>query len=204
MAWCGARPPCPRPDRRRTLPRWPASGPSCPTAARSTRTGRRCSTRYGDGSRRARVWSALRAGPVVRALAGDARPLSEGYLVVRDGERFLEGYVDLLVDGGPDGLTVLDYKTDRARTEEEKAAKWVHYAPQLAAYARAVERVTDRACPGQQQLRLRPPGWGAPAVAARPVVVSGPLATIGDPHKESRWLLVLRGHGAFARQGARP
>lgn len=99
---------------------------------------------------------------LVRALAGDARPLSEVYLVVRDGERFLEGYVDLLVDGGPDGLTVLDYKTDRATTDEEQADKRVHYAPQLAAYARAVERVTGRA-PRSNDLVFARPGGAPPS-----------------------------------------
>lgn len=90
-----------------------------------------------------RVRSALAAEPLVRALAGDGRPLSEVFLVVRDGERFLEGYIDLLV-AASEGLTILDYKTDRAITEVEIEAKRQRYAPQLAAYGRAVEHVVGR------------------------------------------------------------
>ncbi len=91
-----------------------------------------------------RVWSALHDDALQSVLDPDARTLSEVYLVVQDGERFLEAYIDLLVDGGPGSLTILDYKTDKASTEAEIAAKKVRYAPQLAAYARAVEKITGR------------------------------------------------------------
>ena len=91
-----------------------------------------------------RVWSALHGDALQSVLDPDARTLSEVYLVVQDGERFLEGYIDLLVDGGPGSLAILDYKTDKATSDAEIEAKKVRYAPQLAAYARAVEQITGR------------------------------------------------------------
>jgi ATP-dependent helicase/nuclease subunit A len=104
-----------------------------------------------------RVWSALQAEPLQRALSEAGRALSEVYLVGREGDRFLEGYIDLLVDG-PEGLAVLDHKTDRATTEAEMAAKREHYAPQLAAYARAVEQVTGRTVASAELVFAKPGG----------------------------------------------
>ena len=105
-----------------------------------------------------RVWSALGSDALLSALDTDARTLSEVYLVVHDADRFLEGYIDLLVDGGPGALAILDYKTDRATTDAEIAAKQEHYAPQLAAYARAVEQVTGAAPSSTGLIFARPGG----------------------------------------------
>lgn len=105
-----------------------------------------------------RVWSALGAESLRGAVELDARTLSEVYLVVREGDRFLEGYIDLLVDAGPESLSILDYKTDRATTDAEVAAKQEHYAPQLAAYARAIEQVTGRAASFTGLIFARPGG----------------------------------------------
>jgi ATP-dependent helicase/nuclease subunit A len=105
-----------------------------------------------------RVWSALRDDILQRAVSTDARTLSEVYLVVLDGDRFLEGYIDLLVDGGPGGLSILDYKTDRAASDADIAAKQAHYAPQLAAYARAVEQVTGQTPTSTDLIFARPGG----------------------------------------------
>ncbi len=103
-----------------------------------------------------RVWSALGSDVLAAALTRAAGALPEVYLVVHDGDRFLEGYLDLLIDE-PGGLSILDYKTDRATTEAEIAAKRQHYAPQLAAYARAVEQITGRA-PRTTDLIFAKPG----------------------------------------------
>jgi ATP-dependent helicase/nuclease subunit A len=105
-----------------------------------------------------RVWSALRDDILQSALSTDARTLSEVYLVVLDGDRFLEGYIDLLVDGGPGGISILDYKTDRATSGAQIAAKQAHYAPQLAAYARAVEQVTGQTPTSTDLIFARPGG----------------------------------------------
>lgn len=61
-----------------------------------------------EGDVESRVWSALGAESLRSAVDLDARTLSEVYLVVRDGDRFLEGYIDLLVDAGPESLSILD------------------------------------------------------------------------------------------------
>ena len=53
------------------------------------------------------------------------------------GGRTVEGVIDLLVET-PDGMVVIDYKTDTVRSAAERAAKAAAYAPQITAYTRAV------------------------------------------------------------------
>ncbi len=55
----------------------------------------------------------------------------------------VEGFIDLLVADGDD-LTVVDYKTDTARTDAELDAALERYRPQGAAYALALEEVLGR------------------------------------------------------------
>ena len=57
------------------------------------------------------------------------------------GDRFVEGYIDLVLRRA-DGLVVVDYKTDSAKTDTELDAKTEHYGPQLRAYARALQSAT--------------------------------------------------------------
>jgi ATP-dependent helicase/nuclease subunit A len=52
----------------------------------------------------------------------------------------LEGFVDLLVRT-PDGLVVVDYKTDQAPDDAAIDAAAAHYAPQGSAYALALQEV---------------------------------------------------------------
>jgi ATP-dependent helicase/nuclease subunit A len=60
------------------------------------------------------------------------------------GDRLIEGYVDLLYED-PDGrLVVVDWKTDRARTEAEIDASLARYRDQGAAYAVALAQATGR------------------------------------------------------------
>ena len=55
-------------------------------------------------------------------------------------EILLQGVVDCcIVENG--ALTVIDYKTDRVRTEEELKERSAFYAPQLRAYVRALRRI---------------------------------------------------------------
>lgn len=82
------------------------------------------------------------------ALASDAVQLAaarphhrELYVAAPIGERMIEGYIDLLVET-PEGLVVVDYKTDSARSEAEIDAKLAAYELQGAAYAVALEAVT--------------------------------------------------------------
>ncbi len=65
----------------------------------------------------------------------------EVYVAAPVGAHVLEGYVDLLVDT-PEGLVVVDYKTDTVRSEAEVDEKLAAYELQGAAYAVAVEEVT--------------------------------------------------------------
>ena len=68
--------------------------------------------------------------------AGDYLPGLEGEQVL------LQGVVDCwFVD--EKGITVLDFKSDRVRPGEE-GERAAHYAPQLSAYSRALERITGR------------------------------------------------------------
>ena len=53
----------------------------------------------------------------------------------------IEGYVDLLIER-PDGLVVVDYKTDAASTEAQIADALDRYELQAAAYAVALEKAT--------------------------------------------------------------
>jgi ATP-dependent helicase/nuclease subunit A len=105
-----------------------------------------------------RVWSALHDDALQSIIDPDARTLSEVYVVVQDGEHFLEGYIDLLVDSGPEVLAILDYKTDKASSDAEIEAKKVRYTPQLAAYARAVEQITGRTPSSTDLVFARPGG----------------------------------------------
>jgi ATP-dependent helicase/nuclease subunit A len=58
-----------------------------------------------------------------------------------EGEQLLlQGVVDCCLDEG-DGLVIIDYKTDRVRTEEEIAQRGKLYRGQLISYAKAMERI---------------------------------------------------------------
>ncbi|GAB2854973.1 UvrD-helicase domain-containing protein [Nocardioides pacificus] len=91
------------------------------------------------GEVHARVERALTSKQVAAA-GTSGRFWREVFVVAQDGERYVEGFVDLLVED-EDGLRVVDYKTDHARTDDERALKTKHYQPQLQAYAAALSRV---------------------------------------------------------------
>jgi ATP-dependent exoDNAse (exonuclease V) beta subunit len=80
------------------------------------------------------------AAPSVRT-AATARVAREMYVAAPVGDRVVEGYVDLLVRA-PEGLTIVDYKTDHVAGDREIDARASEYALQLAAYAAAVEGAT--------------------------------------------------------------
>ncbi len=88
------------------------------------------------------------AARVRAALASDAVGLAvanvhykELYVAAPLGDRVVEGYVDLLIET-PDGLIVVDYKTDSAKSEADIDAKLAAYELQGAAYAVALEAAT--------------------------------------------------------------
>ncbi|HEX7095063.1 MAG TPA: UvrD-helicase domain-containing protein, partial [Acidimicrobiales bacterium] len=91
----------------------------------------------------ARAARAALESPAVRQAHGATRVWHELFVAapVHDGV-VLEGFVDLVADT-PDGLVVIDYKTDRVEPDGIDRAL-ATYRPQAAAYALALERATDR------------------------------------------------------------
>jgi ATP-dependent helicase/nuclease subunit A len=87
-----------------------------------------------------RVATALRSD-VVQQAGQSGRAWREVYLIVRDGERFVEGYIDLLAEPSEGKLVVVDYKTDRVDSADDIAAKEAYYAPQLTQYQHAIRAV---------------------------------------------------------------
>jgi ATP-dependent exoDNAse (exonuclease V) beta subunit len=65
----------------------------------------------------------------------------EMYVAAPVGASTLEGYVDL-VHRGPDGLVVVDYKTDAWHDDDDLDAKVARYRLQGASYALALEIAT--------------------------------------------------------------
>jgi ATP-dependent exoDNAse (exonuclease V) beta subunit len=83
--------------------------------------------------------SALATHTVREAVAGELR--RETYVATTFGGRTLEGYIDL-VYRIPEGLVVVDYKTDAVASDADIAEKVARYRLQAAAYAVAVAEVT--------------------------------------------------------------
>ena len=87
----------------------------------------------------AMVRSALDA-PAVRAAAAHPHH-KELFVSAPLGDRVIEGYVDLLVET-PEGLVVVDYKTDSVAGPAAIEEKLATYELQGASYAAALEEVT--------------------------------------------------------------
>lgn len=85
--------------------------------------------------------SALGA-PIVSAAATGAEHWRELFIAAPVGARVLEGYIDLLVRG-PDGLVIVDYKTDRWSGPVQTEERVGRYRVQLAAYGAALEATLD-------------------------------------------------------------
>ncbi len=81
--------------------------------------------------------SALRA-PIVQDVVGGFPHWRELFVAATVGDRVLEGYVDLLVRT-PDGLVIVDYKTDQWSGPVQTAERLERYRLQLAAYGAALE-----------------------------------------------------------------
>ncbi len=89
----------------------------------------------------AMVRAALASSDVQRALRG--RYWREIYVGAPVEGRVLEGFVDLLLEG-PDGLEVVDYKTNQVESESDLDALMTANRIQGAAYAVAVEEAVGR------------------------------------------------------------
>ena len=120
----------------------------------------------------ARLARAALDSEIVRtAVAG--RHWRELYVGAPIGAGILEGFVDLLFDG-PDGLEVVDYKTDQVRADDDLDRLVEHYRLQGAAYAAAVEAATGRRVVRCTLLFLR----DGVAVARRLVDLADATATV--------------------------
>jgi ATP-dependent exoDNAse (exonuclease V) beta subunit len=75
--------------------------------------------------------------------ASQCRHFREVYVGVPDGDRVLEGFIDLLYEDG-DGVAIVDYKTDGWKNVADLEAKVEHYQGQMRAYARAVRESVGR------------------------------------------------------------
>ncbi len=103
-----------------------------------------------------RVAAALRSD-IIRTAVESGRCWKELYVGAPVGSRVLEGFIDLLVDG-PDGLVVVDYKTDSASTPAELDRALERYSIQGASYAVAIEQALGRPVERCVFLFLRPGG----------------------------------------------
>ncbi|MFN3254702.1 MAG: UvrD-helicase domain-containing protein [Ilumatobacter sp.] len=83
------------------------------------------------------VRSAL-AAPIVRSMAAGAEHWRELFIAAPIGARVLEGYIDALVRT-PDGLLIVDYKTDSWSGPVQTRERVGRYRTQLAAYGAALE-----------------------------------------------------------------
>ncbi|MGI9030250.1 MAG: UvrD-helicase domain-containing protein, partial [Ilumatobacteraceae bacterium] len=119
---------------------------------------------FGYEDRVAALCRSALAAPIVRTAAGGAEHWRELFVVAELCGKVLEGYVDLLVRTD-DGLVIVDYKTDRWRDADDRAARADRYRRQLAAYGVALGRLLPERIAGGVLVWCRPDG---PAVQ-RPV-----------------------------------
>lgn len=85
--------------------------------------------------------------PIVRSVVDGAEHWRELFIAAPVGDRVLEGYIDLLVRT-PDGLVIVDYKTDQWSGPVQTAERIGRYRTQLAAYGAALEATLDEAVVG--------------------------------------------------------
>ena len=89
----------------------------------------------------------VRAPAVQAAVAPGARHWREVPVAASIDGLLVEGFIDLLVEHG-DSFVVIDYKTDRAPSDDDLDAALDRYTPQGAAYALALEAVLGRPVTG--------------------------------------------------------
>jgi ATP-dependent helicase/nuclease subunit A len=96
------------------------------------------------------------AAPIVRT-AVTVEHHRELFVAADVDGRVLEGYVDLLVRA-PEGLVIVDYKTDQWPGDASRAERIERYRRQLAAYAVALERILGERVVRGVLVRCRPDG----------------------------------------------
>ena len=85
---------------------------------------------------------------------GSANYYREVFVSTKLGDRLVEGFIDLLIDA-PDGITIVDYKTDRLTTKQVQELG-PEYEVQLGLYAWAVGETTGKPVREATLLFLRP------------------------------------------------
>ncbi len=123
------------------------------------------------------VRSALSAD-IVKACT-QHRHYKELYVAAPVGSITVEGYVDLLVET-PDGLVVVDYKTDSVNSEADVDKKLAHYALQGTAYALAIEAATGMSVVDVQFIFAKPGGPIVRSVVDLDAQRNAVLTAVGD------------------------
>lgn len=90
-----------------------------------------------------------------RYVAGEADFYREVFVSAALDGQLVEGFIDLLIHG-PDGMVVVDYKTDSVDTDEGMKAAVQQHAIQLGLYTWAAQEVTGRRVREAALLFLRP------------------------------------------------
>ncbi len=93
---------------------------------------------------------------VARA-AASSQHWRELYVAAPVGDRLVEGYIDLLYRS-PEGLVVVDWKTDQVEGDDDVAAKVARYRLQGASYVAALEAATGEAVDRMVFVFLAPDG----------------------------------------------
>ncbi len=115
---------------------------------------------FGFESRVADLSRSALATPIVQQAARGTEGVDhwrELFVVADLRTRVLEGYVDLLVRT-PDGLVIVDYKTDQWRAGADREQRVARYRHQLAAYGLALGQLLDEPIVGGILVRCRPDG----------------------------------------------
>ena len=93
-------------------------------------------------------------GLIENVRKGLASYYREVFVSAKLGDRLMEGFIDLLIDT-PDGISIVDYKTDRL-TDKQVQELGPEYEVQLGLYAWAVGEITGRPVREATLLFLRP------------------------------------------------
>jgi ATP-dependent helicase/nuclease subunit A len=112
---------------------------------------------FGYEDRVAALCRSALAAPIVRTAAAGAEHWRELFVVTELGATVLEGYVDLLVRT-PEGLVIVDYKTDRWVGPTAGVDRAARYRRQLAAYGVALGRLLTEPITGGVIVWCRPDG----------------------------------------------
>jgi ATP-dependent helicase/nuclease subunit A len=97
------------------------------------------------------------AAPIVQSVVAGAEHWRELFVAAPIGDRVLEGYIDLLVRT-PDGLVIVDYKTDQWSGPVQSAERVGRYRLQLAAYGAALGTALNEPIVGGVLVRCSPKG----------------------------------------------